>query len=161
MDAAYANLEQSRCTSGYGFLLGSALISWQSSKQSVCAQSAAEAAEYYAAVAASNEFLRLKQLLSDLGFPQKTVILHEDNQACIYLSKNPEDHKRTKHIQVKFHVLRDYVRRGELLLQYCPTKSQLADLLTKPLPGHRLRALLPSLGMVSVRSTGSVSGLLL
>ena len=108
----------------------------------------------YAAVAASNECLWFKQLLSDLGFPQKTVILHEDNQACIYLSKNPEDHKRTKHIQVKFHVLRDYVRRGELLLQYCPTKSQLADLLTKPLPGHRLRALLPSLGMVSVRSTG-------
>jgi hypothetical protein len=153
VDAAYANMEQYRSTSGYCFLLGSSPISWQSTKQSVCAQSAAES-EYYAAVLAANECIWLKQLLSDIGFPQGIVTLHEDNQACIYLSKNPEDHKRTKHIQVKYHVLRDYVRRQELELIYCPTNSQLADIFTKAMPGHRLRSFLPSLGLVRVCSAG-------
>lgn len=62
---------------------------------------------------------------------QKTIVLYEDNQACIALSKNP---KRTKHIQVKYHVLRDYVQRG-LTLEYVPIIDQLADIFTKGGPG--------------------------
>ena len=79
--------------------------------QSIIAQSSAEA-EYYAAVSASNECIWMKQLLDDLGFPQETIEIYEDNQACIALTKNPEDHKRTKHIQVKYHVVREYVKKS-------------------------------------------------
>jgi hypothetical protein len=65
-----------------------------SGAQSIIAQSSAEA-EYYAAVTAANECIWLKQLLHDLGFPQETIEIYEDNQAYIALTKNPEDHKRT------------------------------------------------------------------
>ena len=110
-DASYSNETNYYSRSGYGFLLGGSLISWYSKKQLVPAQSAAEA-EYYAASAASNEAIWLQKLLKELGFNQKTITLYEDNQTCIALTKNPEDHKRTKHIQVKYHVIRYYVDQG-------------------------------------------------
>jgi hypothetical protein len=62
--------------------------------------------------------------MKELGFPQDTVVIHEDNQACLALVKNPEDHKRTKHIQVKYQVLRNYVEQKKIKFQYCPTKAQ-------------------------------------
>jgi histone deacetylase 1/2 len=140
-DASYANEIDYYSRSGYGFMLGDSLISWYSKKQPVIAQSAAEA-EYYAASVASNEAVWLQKLLKELGFDQKTVTLYEDNQACIALTKNPEDHKRTKHIQVKFHVIRYYVSKGFIKLVYCNTKEQLADMFTKGVSGTSLRTLL-------------------
>ncbi len=140
-DASYANEIDYTSRSGYGFLLGGSLISWYSKKQSVVAQSAAEA-EYYAASTASNEAVWLQRLLNELGFDQKTITLFEDNQACIALSKNPEEHRRTKHIQVKYHVIRDYVAKGFVKFVYCDTKDQLADMFTKGVSGSLLRTLL-------------------
>jgi hypothetical protein len=61
------------------------------------------------------------------------TILHEDNQACIAISKNPERHARTKHIEVKYHFIRDLVENGVVKLEYCNTVNQIADVLTKPL----------------------------
>ncbi len=148
VDASYANEIGYKSRTGYTFLLSGSLVSWYSGTQSVVAQSAAEA-EYYAACSAANEALCLKQLLEDLGFPSKTIVLHEDNQACIALTKNPEDHKRTKHIQVKYHVIRDYVAKQLVAFVYCPTASQLADIFTKGVPGHLLRTHLKNLGLQS------------
>ena len=85
--------------------------------------------------------------MHDLGFPQETIEIYEDNQACIALTKNPEDHKRTKHIQVKYHVVRDYVKKSLVKFVYCPTENQLADMFTKALPGSRLRTILSKLGL--------------
>ena len=85
--------------------------------------------------------------MHDLGFPQETIEIYEDNQACIALTKNPEDHKRTKHIQVKYHVVRDYVKKNLVKFVYCPTENQLADIFTKALPGSRLRTILAKLGL--------------
>ena len=62
------------------------------------------------------------------------LMLQEDNQACIAISKNPEKHSRTKHIEVKYHFIRDLVEAKLIKFQYCPTSHQTADLLTKPLP---------------------------
>jgi hypothetical protein len=126
VDAAYENEFRYKLRSDYAFLFGNCLVSWYSGQQSIVAQSAAES-EYYAAVSAANEAIRYKQLLQELRFPQGTVTLHEDNQACIALTKNPEDHKQTKHIQIKYHVVRQYVRDKEVQFIYCPTKFQLAD----------------------------------
>jgi hypothetical protein len=148
-DAAYANDEGYKSTSGFCFSLGSGIISWYSKRQSVVAQSSAEA-EYYAAGSAANEAIWFKSLLAELGFPQGQIDLFEDNQACIALSKNPEDHKRTKHIQVKYHLLREYVKNKEVQLKYCRTKEQWADMFTKPLPGHQLRVVLPHIGVITL-----------
>jgi hypothetical protein len=149
VDAAYANHSDYRSTSGYGLTVGSSLVSWYSKRQSVVAQSSAES-EYYAAVDAANEAVWFKRLLTELGFSQGCITLYEDNQACIALSKNPEDHKRTKHIQVKYHVLRDYVKNKLIKLEYIASKYQLADLFTKSLPSFKLRPILSSLGVSAV-----------
>jgi hypothetical protein len=146
-DASYANDEQYKSRSGYSCLIGGSLVSWYSGTQSVIAQSSAEA-EYYAAVSAANECLWMKQLLKELGFEQEKVTIFEDNQACIALTKNPEDHKRTKHIQVKYHVIRDYVRNGLVSFEYCKTSDQLGDMFTKALPGSVLRKMLTKLGLL-------------
>ena len=145
-DAGYANDDNYKSRSGFCFLLGNSLISWFSGNQSVVAQSSAEA-EYYAAVSAANEGIWFKQLLQDLGFPQQTIIIKEDNQACIALTKNPEDHKRTKHVQVKYNVVRDYVNKNIVKFIYCPTADQLADIFTKAIPGAKLRTMLKQLGL--------------
>ena len=153
VDASYANECGYKSRSGFGFLIGKSLVSWISQKQSVVAQSAAES-EYYAAVSASNEALWLKQLLSDLGVTQGKIKLYEDNQACIALTKNPEDHRRTKHIQVKFHVIREYVGKNLNEFIYCPTADQLADMFTKGVPGHKLRTMMKGFGLRSLKSQG-------
>ena len=147
-DASYANETEFRSRTGFGFTLGGSLISWYSKKQSVPAQSAAEA-EYYAATSAANEGIWLQKLLREIGIEQKTITLFEDNQACIALAKNPEDHKRTKHIQVKYHVIREYVEKGMIKMVYCNTTDQLADIFTKGVPGNLLRTCLRKLGIIS------------
>jgi hypothetical protein len=79
---------------------------------------------------------------------RKTVTILQDNQACIALTKNPEDHKRTKHIQVKYHVIREYVAQGLIRMIYCNTQDQLADIFTKGVTGHLLRTSLFKLGLI-------------
>ena len=145
-DAAYANEVNYKSRSGYCCLIGGSLVSWYSAAQSVVAQSSAEA-EYYAAVAAANECIWFKQLMKDLGFKQQTIEIFEDNLACIALTKNPEDHKRTKHIQVKYHVIRDYVAKGLVTFTYCRTSNQLGDVFTKALAGSKIRIIMKQLGL--------------
>ena len=95
VDASYDNEGGYKSRSEFGFLVGNSLVSWLSQKQSVIAQSDAES-EYYAAVSASNGDLWLKQLSQVLGKSQGKIKLYKDNQACIALTKNPEDHKKDK-----------------------------------------------------------------
>ena len=145
-DASYGNESDYKSRSGFGVVLGNSLISWYSGCQPITAQSSAES-EYYAAVSCANEIIWSKQLLLDLGFPQQTVVIHEDNQSCIALTKNPQDHKRTKHVQVKYHVVREYVDNKEVEFKYIHTKSQLGDMFTKALSGTTLRTNLKALGL--------------
>ena len=60
--------------------------------------------------------------------------MYEDNQGAIALSQNPKDHSRTKHIDIKFHYIREQISKGNVELQYCATADMLADTLTKGLP---------------------------
>jgi hypothetical protein len=86
--------------------------------------------------------LYFRRLLTDLGFSQKRpTVIYEDNQGAIALAQNPVGHKRTKHIDIKYHFIREHVQSGDVELVYVPTEYQLADLLTKPLPRARLVAL--------------------
>ena len=122
-----------KSTSGYVFLLGGGAISWKSSKQNCVALSTAEA-EYVALSAASQEAMWLQQLVSDLinQRVQQTTIL-ENNQSTICLAKNPQVHGRTKHIDIKYHFVRDLVEAKRIKLIYCASENMVADMLTKGL----------------------------
>ena len=125
------------------------LVSWYSHTQPVVALSTAEA-EYIAITDVAKEISWFKLLLKELGHHQDNVTIYEDNEAAIKISKNPQDHKRTKHIQVRYHYVRDQIRDGIFHLQYVPTAHQLADLFTKGLYGPRLRFLMSQLGITPI-----------
>ena len=91
-----------------------------------------------AACAAVQEAIHLRELMGDLGYKQdRATVIYEDNQGCIALSANPVFRKRTKHIDIRYHFIRERVTSGEVELRYIPTEEQLADLLTKGLPKPR------------------------
>ena len=143
-DADWASdLDTRRSTTGK---TGSA-ISWISQKQSTVALSTAEA-EYIALSSATQEVVWLRQLLTDIGVDYaKPVTVWEDNQAAIGLTRNPVGHKRTKHINIKYHFVREHIMIGSLLVKYCNTKEMLADILTKPLPKRQFEYLRSKLGI--------------
>jgi len=152
-DASYANNHDFKSTGGSCFKLGRSLLSWSSNKQNIVALSTAES-ELIALTAAAQEAIWLQTLLAEFGFPQVPTTIFEDNQACIALAKNPQNHKRTKHIQVRYFFIRQHLENGLLDLKYCSTLQQLADPFTKILPGHRLRPILYSMGLSKLHSQG-------
>ena len=147
-DADWAgDADDRHSTSGNLFLLAGGPISWQSKKQGVVALSTCEA-EYVALSAAVQEAIWLKKLLADLGVvPKQPVVIMEDNQGALAVAKNPIAHTRTKHIDIRYHFIREAVRDQKFNLCYCPTKKMLADLLTKPLPKEQFEVLRQAMGM--------------
>lgn len=122
-------------------------IAWGSKKQSVTATSTTEA-EFVALCTATKTTVWLRKLLEDLHKFQKcpTAIMC-DNQRAITLVRNPESSKRTKHIDTQYFYTCDIYRRGEINVQYIPTKDQIADCLTKSLPKHQFNVLLKGFGV--------------
>ena len=104
-----------RSTSGYAFLMNNGCISWRSKKQRTVALSSTEA-EYMALTEATQEAVWLKALLCELGEMKNddVVKIYEDNQSSIALAKNPEFHKRTKHIDIRYHFVREKVTDGQV-----------------------------------------------
>ncbi|BAT96031.1 hypothetical protein VIGAN_10003800 [Vigna angularis var. angularis] len=132
-------------------MLNGAPISWCSKKQPVVALSSCEA-EYIAGSFATCQGVWIKELMEELKMPmEKPIQLKIDNISAINLAKNPVSHGRSKHIEVKFHFLRDMVNKERIALVYCKTEVQLADLFTKPLKVDRFDSLKKSIGVVSLR----------
>ena len=90
-------------------------------------------AEYVALASATREAVWLRRLLRELGTNQESVIIHKDNQGAIALASNAVVNQRSKHIDVRYHFVRDCVLAGEVQLNYLPTNDMVADLFTKPL----------------------------
>ena len=128
------DIESGRSTSGYVFVLNGGCISWRSKKQRTVALSSTEA-EYMALSEATQEAVWLKAFMRELGEDTGggALTVDEDNQGAIALAKNPEFHKRTKHIDIRYHFVREKVEDGQVALEYCPTQDMLADLMTKPI----------------------------
>ncbi|KAI5344111.1 hypothetical protein L3X38_011988 [Prunus dulcis] len=140
-----------RSTSGYAFNLGSGAFSWASIKQSSVALSTAEA-EYMSAAEATAQAMWLRFVLSDFGEEQvEPTQLLCDNTSAIAISKNPVHNHKTRHINRRFHFIRDALQNGEIDLLYCKTEVQLADIFTKPLARDRFEYLRKALGVISAQ----------
>ena len=133
-DADFAGCRLDRkSTSGTCQFLGHSLISWHSRKQNSIALSTAEA-EYIAAGSCCAQILYMVQQLHDYKLNFVNVPILCDNTSAINISKNPIQHSRTKHIEIRHHFLRDHSQKGDIVLEYISTDRQLADIFTKPLP---------------------------
>ena len=95
-------------------------------------------AEYIALSHGTKEAIWLIRILNDLNIKCESVPISIDNQSAIKLANNSEYHKRSKHIDIRFHFIRDVVSKREIEIKYVMSKNQLADLLTKPLPKQQL-----------------------
>ncbi|KMQ86839.1 copia protein [Lasius niger] len=115
-------------------------------------------AEYIAASDATKELIWLRHLLESMGVvTDGPTTMKVDNQGAIKLIKNPEYHKRTKHIEVRYHFIREKHEDGQIEIVYVPSSDQLADILTKALskePFIRLRDQLQIEDMTGKFSTG-------
>jgi hypothetical protein len=141
-----------KSTSGVLFFLGSSPISWQSLKQKVVATSSCEA-EYIAAATAACQGIWLARLFGKLLNQKATpFILYIDNKSTISLCKNPVMHDRTKHIDLRYHFIRDRVEKGMVVVEFVGTTEQKADILTKSLGRVRHRELQGKIGIVDILS---------
>lgn len=133
-DSDWANcLDTRRSVGGYAFTLGSGIISWTAKKQKTVASSSCEA-EYTAAFECCKEAIWLRTLLACINLPEaKSTVILCDNNAAINLSEDPSLHQRVKHIDIKYHFLRERVHANEVRLAYVNTKNNPADLFTKAL----------------------------
>jgi hypothetical protein len=125
---------------------GHALVSWYSKKQACVSLSTAEA-EYIAAGSCCAQILWMMHTLVDFGFAFHHVPILCDNTSAINLTKNPIQHSRTKHIEIKHHFIRDHVAKGDVCINFISTDEQLADIFTKPLSTERFEYLRRCLGI--------------
>ena len=146
-DADGASHEHRHAISGYAFLIDGGAVSWQSRKQEIVTLSTAEA-EYVAATHAAKEAIWLHRLIFELfPIPPSTTTLYCDNQAAIKLAIEDNYHARTKHIDIRFHFIRQVVTDNTLTLIYCPTDDMTADILTKSLPKWKVSTHTCTLGL--------------
>jgi hypothetical protein len=144
-----ADQNDRRSTTGYAFLYVGGAISWASKKQPTVALSSTEA-EYMAVSDASRHAIWLRSFLSELGFPQdSSTLIHVDNKGSIDLALNPVHHKRTKHIDIRHHFIRQCIEDRTIELVQVPTSENSADVLTKNLPSERHSLLSGNLGILA------------
>ncbi|GJU51905.1 retrovirus-related pol polyprotein from transposon TNT 1-94 [Tanacetum coccineum] len=152
---AYADADHAGCqdtrrsTSGSAQFLGDKLVSWSSKKQKSTAISSTEA-EYIALSGCCAQILWMRSQLTDYGFQFNKIPLYCDNKSAIALCCNNVQHSRAKHIDVRYHFIKEQVENGIVELYFVRTEYQLADIFTKPLPRERFNFLIEKLGMRSM-----------
>ena len=127
-------------------------IGWKSRKEKAQALSSSEA-EYVAACEAAKEVIWCRRVFKFLGYSEEELsiynygdlteaeyagaspsIIFDDSTACIGMSRNPVNHNRNKHVELKYHFVRHKVAQGEIKLVFVPTEENVADIMTKTLP---------------------------
>jgi hypothetical protein len=148
-DADWAGCQDGRrSTSGWVFIMAGAPVSWCSNRQSVVALSTCEA-EYMALSAAAQEAVWIKNFINDLGVGIQLdhIPIHVDNESAIRLTMNPEFHKRSKHIDIRHHYIRECVKKGDVRVHWISGKENPADMFTKTLPPHTFDRMCELLGL--------------
>lgn len=156
-DADYGgDRKERKSRSGMVVKAGYGTVCWGSKKQKIVAMSTVEA-EYVATASTSQEITWVEQLLKELGKRVETPRLWMDNQGALAISKDPSHHNMTKHIEIRYHYLRQRVKGGKLRTEYCPTQEMIADIMTKALSKGIFERLREKLGLTSLSNfQGSV-----
>nr|GEV44026.1 retrovirus-related Pol polyprotein from transposon TNT 1-94 [Tanacetum cinerariifolium] len=140
-------LDSCKSTSGgIQFLGGDKLVSWSSKKQDCTSMSSAKA-EYVSLSTCCAQVLWMRTQLTYYGFHFDKIPMYCNSKAAIAISCNPVQHSRTKHIDVRYHFIKEKVEKGIVELFFVGTEYQLADLFTKALPEERFKYLVRLLGM--------------
>jgi hypothetical protein len=140
-----------KSTSGTCQFLGRSLVSWASKKQNFVALSTAEA-EYIAAGHYCAQLLWMRQTLRDYDYKLSKVPLLCDNESAIRMADNPVEHSHTKHIDIRYHFLRDHQQKWDIKIAYVNTQNQLADIFTKPLDEKTFSKLRNELNILDSRN---------
>ncbi|GJU89747.1 retrovirus-related pol polyprotein from transposon TNT 1-94, partial [Tanacetum coccineum] len=147
---AYADADHAGCqdtcrsTSGSIQLLGDRLVSWSSKRQKSTAISSTEA-EYIALSGCCAQVLWMRSQLTDYGFGFNKIPMYCDNKSAIALCCNNVQHSRSKHIDIRFHFIKEHVENGVIELYFVNTEYQLADIFTKALGRERIEFLINKL----------------
>ncbi|KAH9779244.1 hypothetical protein KPL71_007654 [Citrus sinensis] len=153
VDSDFArDLDRRKSIYGYLCMLDNYLISWKATLQHIVALSSTEA-EFVAATEAVKESMWLKGLLNELWLKQRTMQIFCDNQSVIQLIKNQVYHERTKHIDVKFHFIKDEVAKGSVAVIKIHTNINPTDMLTKVLPTAKFKFCVDLIGVGSSSSS--------
>ncbi|KAI3772432.1 hypothetical protein L6452_03618 [Arctium lappa] len=147
-DFAGCKLDRKSTTGGCQ-LLGGKLVSWTSKKQNSVSTSTAEA-EYVAAGSCCSQILWMRNQLLDYDLHLSKIPIYCDSTSAIAIANNPVLHSKTKHIEIRYHFIRDHVMNGDIELHFIPTDFQLADIFTKPLDETRFNFLISELGMLNL-----------
>ncbi|GJT83476.1 ribonuclease H-like domain-containing protein [Tanacetum coccineum] len=136
-----------RLTSGYCVFLGNNLLSWSSKRQPKLSRFSAEA-EYCGVANAVAKTCWLRSLLRGLHTHlSSATLVYCDNVSVFYLSCNPVQHQRTKHIEIDIHFIRDLVATGQVRVLHVPSRYQFADIFTKELPSALFKEFRSSLSI--------------
>jgi hypothetical protein len=149
-DADWASQPHRHSISGYAFQIGKGVVTWSSKKRLVVALSSTES-EYIAQTHAAKELMWLRAFLGELIAPfEEPTTLHCDNQGAIALSKDNKFHARTKHIDIRYHYIREAVENKDILMHYIPTEDNIADIFTKALSKPKFEKFVKLLGLGSL-----------
>lgn len=133
------------------FYLNESLVTWVSQKQRCVALSSCEA-EFMAATAAACQAIWLRKLLGEITDSYVgPVVLFIDNKSAIDLAKNPVFHGRSKHIDIRYHFIRECIERGEIIVKHVTTDKQRADSLTKALSTVKFQMMRKLLGVKNLQ----------
>jgi Reverse transcriptase (RNA-dependent DNA polymerase)/gag-polypeptide of LTR copia-type len=151
-DADWASQKHRHSISGFSFHYGAGAVSWSSKKQPVVSLSSTEA-EYIAQTHAAKEGIWLRSFVSEItGKPEVPLTISCDNQGAIALSKDNKFHARTKHIDLRYHFIREAVEDGKIKVKYVPTDDNVSDIFTKALPKPKFTRFVEMLGLTKAVS---------
>ncbi|KAI3725570.1 hypothetical protein L1987_65360 [Smallanthus sonchifolius] len=145
-DYGGCNLDKKSTLGGCQFL-GGRLISWQCKKQTCVSTSTAEA-EYIAASSCCAQVIWIQNQMLDYGMTFMATPIHIDNMSAISITNNPVHHYKTKHIDIRYHFIKDQAEKKKFILTKVHTNEQYVDLFTKPFDEARYRYLVESIGLI-------------
>ena len=135
---------------GYVFLSAGAVVSWKSSLLEIVTHSICES-DYLALGYTGNVAIYLSQMQGELGVGGKGgVLILGDNESSMKLAENPVFHKGSKHIEIKWHSIRERMAKKKIRLEFVKSEDQAADMMTKAVPVKVLRKNCVSIGLVEV-----------
>jgi hypothetical protein len=142
------DLDDRKSTTGFVFFMGNTAFAWSSKKQPIVTLSTCEA-EYVAATSCVCQAIWLRNLLKELHLPQEeSTEIYIDNKSALALAKNPVFHDRSKHIDTRYHFIRECVSKKEVELKFVKSQDQIADIFTKPLKEDIFRKLRSMVGVI-------------